>query len=670
MAEPHAERQKPAKLRRLAASGVPHAKLIDVVSRIREMDIHDLAINRQSLDRASAELYRKVEQKETLPGIDFLFSTASFTKTLQLFVRESVAFRHVLREMWLREPCSMLAPFSLVVYADEVVPGNVLRLDNARKIFCVYITIKEIGPSFLKSEHMWVPVAAIRTTRIKHASGEISACMKVLMERMFIHDRVREQGVLLDLQISGAQPVVFYFQLGNAIADGDAYRAMWAAKGASGKLPCLLCKNILKDADDIPRGSTYLRHMSCSSPDLFDAASDADIWEKADVLTLNSGGAKTKLQQMQKVFGLNFSPHGILFDKPLRTYIRPASCITFDSMHALVSNGIVEVETGHLLGQLRNIGCTWDQLRSFFAANWRYCKANGSTTIAKAAMSKARQTAFEKSGEFKSGASEMLQVFPLLLHFLFTVVKPTGALAAEIASYHALGCLLSATRRGKNGEDVQAELKAAATAHADLYAAAYGAGVKPKHHYTQHLSGQVGRDGVIIDAFVGERKHRMIKMLAQDIKNTKDFERSLLQRVICYQLDRLQDPHALRDYLHAPQEFQDLAILEGCRQSFVSSTMVWTGILIGTDDCLFLDGFLHEIVACATLDDAFAVIANVYVKTHEVHHRIIRLLLLCCVCDRYVGSSTMIRCRADRYPRRCLIRDVSGILGVNIHIAS
>ena len=53
----------------------------------------------------------------------------------------------------------------LAVYADDAVPGNVLRLDNKRKVFCVYVTSKELGPDLVNHADMWLPLAVIRATK-------------------------------------------------------------------------------------------------------------------------------------------------------------------------------------------------------------------------------------------------------------------------------------------------------------------------------------------------------------------------------------------------------------------------------------------------------------------------------------------------------------------------
>ena len=62
--------------------------------------------------------------------------------------------------------------------------------------------------------------------------------MRAILRRIFLVDRVREDGILLDIAGPGFRFVRFHVALGNIIADGDALRSSWSCKGASGKLPC------------------------------------------------------------------------------------------------------------------------------------------------------------------------------------------------------------------------------------------------------------------------------------------------------------------------------------------------------------------------------------------------------------------------------------------------
>ena len=465
--------ERKSKLRRLAASGVPHKKLVDIVSIIRGTDGDaEAMVSRSALRRVLDTLWNSVRSSERLvtDNGEFFWEYVSFTKLLKVLVAECPGFRGALRETFLAKPCSQSEPYHVVVYGDEIVPGNVLRLDNRRKVFAVYAYIHEMGPRYAKHESLWLPLIAIRASALKEISTGIGTCFRAMFREWFIKDRIHEQGLLLDLDLPDTRYANLYFKLGSMLADADAWRATWASKGSSGTVPCVLCRNVLKTRVS----SSYLVHLSCSDSSRFDFASNEDLWEKSDTLARTaSEGTKKELEELQMLYGINYSPEGILADKELRPFVKPADTITYDAMHCLVSNGICQNETALLLAALKTDGISWDMLRKFVAADWRFNRALGNATVLRGCFAKAREQAFSKGGDFKAGASEMLVVVPVMLHFSFTIVQPRGTFAKEIASYAALGNILKLFRRGKEGKAVHGELRRAIRKHADLFTAAY-----------------------------------------------------------------------------------------------------------------------------------------------------------------------------------------------------
>jgi len=616
---------KRAKLRHLVACGIPDAKLVDVIRRLRADSelLEGPPITTQALKRALDELWHQVGYIEQLPstkaGSDpFQWQCAALPKLLQLFCKESPGFQRALRHIFEASGSPPSSPLSLIFYGDEVVPGNVLRLDNKRKIFAVYVSVLQFGPALLKHDVMWMPVALIRSRACKNVAGGISACVKALFRRWFLVDKIHSDGVLLDLNIPGSRFATVYFKLGSLVADGDALRAIWSSKGASGKLPCIVCKNVVND--DVR--SDYFVPLSCANPSLFDYASNADVWGKADVLHARRGaGTKRAFLDLQMLHGLTYNPNGLLWDDTLRPHVRPAEIVTYDAMHVLVANGIVQVETAELLRSLKASGVNGVQaLRSFVEADWHFCKALGKTSILRGVFAPAREEAWNSGGDFKAGASEMLLSFPIILHFLFTVIAPMGLLAPQIASYEALGRVLTLVRLGKEGEAVHNHLAEAIAAHARLFAVAYPrVDFKPKHHYAHHVPDQLRRHGIILDAFVGERKHSSIKQCATAIENTKSFECSVLMRVLSKQLDDLLRAVAFENCLVSPRTCDALATLQGCDSAYISATVHYGGTLVSVGDAVFLDDIVHVIKACVRLDESFASCVDVYSFTDKAY---------------------------------------------------
>ena len=65
---------------------------------------------------------------------------------------KSVAFTKLLRRAVEENPCSAARPWRVVLYFDEIFPGNQLAYKNTRKMWASYWTLLELGSAALSSE--------------------------------------------------------------------------------------------------------------------------------------------------------------------------------------------------------------------------------------------------------------------------------------------------------------------------------------------------------------------------------------------------------------------------------------------------------------------------------------------------------------------------------------
>ena len=272
--------------------------------------------------------------------------------------------------------------------------------------------------------------------------------------------------------------------------------------------------------------------------------------------------------------------------------------ITYDAMHCLLSGGIAQNETDILLSSLQEVGVTFEHLREFVSARWKFCGTLGDRTAITGIFSTAREKAWREGSGFKAGASEMLLAFPLVMHFLHVVVSNMGlGVGKQVESYEKLGRVLAIVRLGKEGDVTGAELRLALREHGDAFEKAYPEyTAKPKDHWVHHIPSHVERDGLILDAFVGERKHQRIKAAALAVKNTESFEESVLLRVVAQQLQTLCEADKFRDRLRSPRP------LEGVHGVSVSSSMVFRGTTLSVGDCMLVDGTLCFVKRCVEVD--------------------------------------------------------------------
>jgi len=148
-----------------------------------------------------------------------------------------------------------------------------------------------------------------------------------------------------------------------------------------------------------------------------------------------------------------------------------------------------------------------------------------------------------RRGQVKCSASELLGLQGLLRHLVETRVAGHGV-EAELASFDAAcHCIdaLQVAKRGVWASDVAVQrLERASAQFLQLHKAAYGTThMRPKHHWIMDIPAQLRRDGCVLDMFIIERLHLQVKAIAENVRNTIVFERSVLAGVSNLQAQRL-----------------------------------------------------------------------------------------------------------------------------------
>jgi hypothetical protein len=193
-----------------------------------------------------------------------------------------------------------------------------------------------------------------------------------------------------------------------------------------------------------------------------------------------------------------------------------------------------------------------------------------------------------------------------LLHFLEGQPRDIrDKLRHEVLSLQAALKVIRCWKQGKLGHPDKAKFHAALQSHAIAYRQAYyeefGDSIyKPKFHYTRHLPGQHDRDGFGLDCWTGERYHQLMKVDAENLDNTDEYEEVLLRRVIVSVLGSME---LLVDKLGKSQQSSELGALLGGASCSVSRTMQFSGSTYNVGQVLIADGRPIEVAACVLLDD-------------------------------------------------------------------
>ena len=196
-----------------------------------------------------------------------------------------------------------------------------------------------------------------------------------------------------------------------------------------------------------------------------------------------------------------------------------------------------------------------DHVETFFAADWRVASTIGTPSCLAGIVSQTRvESSYRKGSSFTTSASEFLLAYPVFHYFLVRVVTPRYDLGKPFESFEALGVVLhsmnSAKRGPIDGDVVDAECSTSMSSFVESHGKNR---VKPKRHYQMHIPAQIRRDrGRLWDAFAGERKNKAVLAMAENMRNTKTFERSVLQTLIASTFQKLCQDDALSQKLLKP----------------------------------------------------------------------------------------------------------------------
>ena len=106
----------------------------------------------------------------------------------------SEAFSTLLKNTARRLQPAPMAPWKMLLYLDEISPGNHLAYKHARKTWGVYWSILEFGAAALSEEELWFEVALLRTDIVKHIQGGVGALIKAILAKGFFDQEGYDMG--------------------------------------------------------------------------------------------------------------------------------------------------------------------------------------------------------------------------------------------------------------------------------------------------------------------------------------------------------------------------------------------------------------------------------------------------------------------------------------------
>lgn len=456
-------------------------------------------------------------------------------------------------------------PWGLIIAFDEFTPGDQLRPDNRRKTMNVQANFIDLGMNMLRHEHTWFTFAVARHPIIASVVGGWSKMLSVLLESLFVGPRsIARAGIPLDI----GDGYVLYAKLVNILSDMDGHKQAFDLKGAAGIRPCVKCSNIVATGSDLV--GPAIHEIGCTDPAAFIETTrfDLDVGLEALRLAQARVAAKTmpkyQYEFLEKTFGLFYNPHGLLLNIALRRFVDLPDVITFDWMHCALADGSFSVDIWLLLKNCRaKLGMDWSDFDRIISADWHFpaTKRVKAKSLGKL-FSDVRCNSCDNADRLKFSASEIITMYSILRHFVELHLVSRAEVQEEVSAFRSacavIDLILQAKASGVTAADLPARLLAAVCHNLQLVIATYGSDwLKPKHHYMMHIAYQIARDACVLDAFVLERSHLVVKMIANNLKKLAGFESSLLAVCQLHQESHLQTLE-LQDGLRGTQEYYAL----------------------------------------------------------------------------------------------------------------
>ena len=568
----------------------------------------------ESLSSAANGIFESVRQVERIQMQDgslFEWEICDPNLLLARTLEECDSLKHIYVQAMQTHPCSEQHPWSLVVVFDEFTPGSIAFPQLERKTMSLAYNFLELGAAALSVASTWVIPAVARSCKLSDAVGGWSAVLAAYLKLHLLGDlSVQTVGVAFKV---GTNTYTVYARLRCLCSDGEGLKMALDVKGHGGLRPCIRCQNCLKKDSGLAHRRPNFVEITCadhtkfilSTPDNLNAEVDAVLQALAEV----QAGTLTqhRLATLETASGINANSNGLLADAALRPCFSAIDVINEDWMHGCLQDGVLNTAVNCLQeSAIAKLGFTVDCLERFLKADWKFPKATRTKMLAiwRIFDGHAREH-LDKTKKIKCQASELLGLYGLLRHWVFTVVAPNAVLqgvdlSAEIDAFKATCKVIDIIMILKKGYaadeparvDLLVQLEAAIDMMIALQIAAYGESViRPKHHRMQHIASQIRKHKFVIDAFVIERLHLLIKEALLQAHNPLIFEASLLRIVLLKQFEVLKGTimYGL---------VGSSAPLCGFLGARVAREMRCFGMTIAVGDVVFRDEGVGKVTAC------------------------------------------------------------------------
>jgi hypothetical protein len=442
-------------------------------------------------------------------------------------------------------------PLNMVLYFDEIVPGDPVGYANKRKFWTCYAAFKEFGPEVLCNEACWIPLLELRTEQCSLLAAGISQVCKLILRDIFLSDRcdVKNSGLLLK---SESGYLRLFIEFGFLVQDGAAHKMVFHTKGDKGTKMCLICRNLFAvetDIKDEETGETVMTANILYEHEC-DMATNDEIWGSMRRLKQQKEALEPgDFKKWQQAVGFNYEPHGLLLDESLESVIKPATNYMHDFMHCMFVGGIFQTVMQLFLAALvaalkQSWKAIYGQLYDYTQL-WFHPVAKDTNHKLYEVFSPKRLEANKRSKSFKCKASDGLGLYPIIAIWIMTLILPGNLCVLECQAFLAMCELIDVMIECSRTKGKISPTHLGSKVHKFLSAcekAGWRSRLHPKFHWLLHFRKHLESHDFLIFCWVHERLHKVAKRYANDIKNTLCYEESLLKQVVCHTLANWRTP--------------------------------------------------------------------------------------------------------------------------------
>ena len=322
----------------------------------------------------------------------------------------------------------------------------------------------------------------------------------------------------------------------------------------------MLCRNIFSEASEVAgEDGEVLLCCNAKKYSELDLATSDDL--RYAVRRLNDlhddpNFDPDEFKTTEKALGFVWSPYNILGDPSMDPYLDVAEQFFHDWMHMIFVGGVFNLTLHYCLEAVRieSASNVYANLKGYIS-QWKWPKRFKVDKLAEL-FTDAKRNANAKAKIFKCAASEGLSLYLVISHWALHVL-PEDTCPAERQAFIALCDIIDCMRATAYFAVAGDTVLRAVEIFLSLYDEAWGMSWStPKFHWLLHFGDHVDRFQELVSCWTLERKHKVPKGYGADVRDTRNYERSVLHEVICKHIADLSNPDTFafsRCGLYKPQ---------------------------------------------------------------------------------------------------------------------